>query len=63
LHHCASDASSLHFASAASVFRVKSTGLTRACNWAHAFTVRDGKIAGFREYTDTTAMASAFGGG
>ena len=41
-------------------FRVRSTGRTWACEWAHAFTVRDGKIAGFREYTDTAAMASAF---
>ena len=36
------------------------TGLTWACEWAHAFTVLDGKIAGFREYTDTAAMVSAF---
>ncbi len=41
-------------------FRVKSTGRTFACEWAHAFTVRDGKIAGFREYTDTAAIADAF---
>ena len=44
-------------------FRVKSTGRTWACDWAHAFTVRDGRIAAFREYTDTAAMASAFGKG
>ena len=44
-------------------FRVKSTGLMWACEWAHAFTMRDGKIAGFREYTDTAAMNSAFGSG
>jgi len=44
-------------------FRVKSTGLTWACEWAHAFTVRDGKLASFREYTDTAAMATAFGKG
>src|SRR4051812_250465 len=42
-------------------FRAKSTGRGWACEWAHAFTVRDGKIAGFREYTDTEAIASAFG--
>lgn len=42
-------------------FRVKSTGRTWACEWAHAFTVRAGKIATFREYTDTAAMASALG--
>ena len=44
-------------------FRVKSTGLIWACEFAHAFTVRDGKIARFREYTDTAAMAAAFGKG
>jgi ketosteroid isomerase-like protein len=44
-------------------FRVKSNGVIWACEWAHAFTVRDGKIASFREYTDTAAMASAFGKG
>ena len=44
-------------------FRVKSTGLAWACEWAHASTVRDGKIASFREYTDRAAMASAFGKG
>jgi ketosteroid isomerase-like protein len=42
-------------------FRVKSTGLIWACEWAHAFTVRDGKLASFREYTDTLAVANAFG--
>ena len=40
-------------------FRAKSTGRTWACGWAHAFTVRDGKIAGFCEYTDTAATAGA----
>ena len=44
-------------------FRVKSTGRTWACEWAHAMTVRDGKIARFREYTDTAAIAGAFGKG
>ncbi len=41
-------------------FRVKSTGLSWACEWAHAFTLRDEKIAGSREYTDTAAMERAF---
>ena len=41
-------------------FRVKSTGRSWACEWAHAFTVRDGKVATFREYTDTAVVASAF---
>jgi ketosteroid isomerase-like protein len=44
-------------------FRVRSTGVPWACEWAHAFTVRDGKIASFREYTDTAAMVRAFGEG
>lgn len=44
-------------------FRVKSTGRTFACEWAHAFTVRAGKIASFREYTDTVAIASALAKG
>jgi uncharacterized protein len=43
--------------------RVKSTGLTYASEWAHAVTVLDGKIAAFREYTDTAAIANAFGKG
>ena len=41
-------------------FRAKPTGRTWACEWAHAFIVRDGKIAAFREYTDTAAITQAF---
>lgn len=44
-------------------FRAKATGRSWACEWAHAFTVRDGKIAAFREYTDTAAMTQALGKG
>ena len=44
-------------------FLVKSTGRTWACEWAHAFVVRDGKIAAFREYTDTAAVAAALRAG
>ena len=40
--------------------RVKSTGRAWACEWVNAVTVLDGKIATFREYTDTAAVASAF---
>ena len=43
--------------------RVKTTGLTWTCEWVNAVTVVDGKIACFREYTDTAASASAFGKG
>ena len=44
-------------------FGVRSTGKTWASEWAHAFVVRDGKIAAFREYTDTAAMALALQNG
>ena len=40
--------------------RVKSTGRTWACEWINAVTVVEGRIAGFREYTDTAAIARAF---
>jgi ketosteroid isomerase-like protein len=40
--------------------RSKRTGRTYECHWAHAFTVAGGKIVKFREYTDTSAIASAF---
>jgi ketosteroid isomerase-like protein len=40
--------------------RSKRTGRTYEANWAHVFTVVGGKIVKFREYTDTSAIASAF---
>jgi hypothetical protein len=42
--------------------KVKSNGRVYETNWAHLFTVRDGKIAGFYEYTDTAAIVTALGG-
>ena len=42
--------------------RVKTTGRTYETQWAHVFTVRDGKIVEFREYADTSAVAQAFRG-
>lgn len=42
------------------VWSVKSTDRRIDSDWAHVFTVRDGKISGFREYTDTAASAAAF---
>jgi uncharacterized protein len=33
--------------------RVRSSGQTFDANWAHVFTFRDGRIARFREYSDT----------
>jgi ketosteroid isomerase-like protein len=41
---------------------VRSTGGKVAVHEAHLWTFRDGKVAGFRVYTDTEAGASAFRG-
>jgi uncharacterized protein len=41
-------------------WRVKATGQEYGGDWAHVFTVRDGKIVGFHEYTDTAAAANAY---
>jgi ketosteroid isomerase-like protein len=41
-------------------FRVKSTGKTVDTDWVHAFTLRDRKIARFRGYEDSAAVAAAF---
>jgi uncharacterized protein len=41
-------------------WRVKATGQEYGGDWAHVFMVRDGKIVGFHEYTDTAAAANAF---
>ena len=42
--------------------RVKTTGRTYETQWAHVFTLRDGKIVEFREYADSAAVAEAFRG-
>ena len=31
-----------------------------AVNWAHAFTLKDGKVARFREYSETDAVRRAY---
>ena len=41
-------------------WRVKKNGREYGGEWAHVFTVRDGKIAGFHEYMDSAAAAAAF---
>jgi uncharacterized protein len=41
-------------------FRVKATGKTWSAEWSHVFTVVNGKIKEFREYTDTAAVGAAF---
>ena len=37
----------------------KRTGRIFECNWAMAFTVQDGKISQFQEFTDTAALNAA----
>lgn len=41
-------------------WRVKSTGREFGGEWVHVFTIRDGKVTGFHEYTDTAAAAAAY---
>lgn len=41
-------------------WRVKSTGQKFEADWAHVFTVRDGRVVSFREYTDTAAAVAAY---
>jgi ketosteroid isomerase-like protein len=41
-------------------WRVKDTGQEYASDFVHVFTVRDGKIIGFREHFDTAAVAAAY---
>lgn len=40
-------------------WRAKATGREFGSDWAHVWTVRDGKLAGFKEYTDTAAASNA----
>ena len=39
---------------------VKSTNREFGGDWAHVFTIRDGKVTAFHEYTDTAACANAY---
>jgi hypothetical protein len=41
--------------------KVKATNRTVELDWIMSFTVRNGKVAKFREYTDTKALADAYG--
>ena len=41
--------------------KVKATNRTIELDWIMAFTVRNGKVSKFREYTDTKAVADAYG--
>jgi ketosteroid isomerase-like protein len=39
---------------------VKKTGRPIASDWCHVFTIRDGKVTAFREFTDTAQAAEAY---
>ena len=41
-------------------WRVKGTGREYGGDWAHVFTVRDGRIEGFHEYMDSAQAEAAF---
>ena len=41
---------------------VKETGNTYEADWAHVFTLKDGKIAAFRQLTDTASELMAVAG-
>lgn len=38
---------------------IRKTGKPVSSDWLHMFTIRDGKLAGFDEYTDTAQFAEA----
>jgi hypothetical protein len=40
--------------------KVKATGRVADIDWVMAFTVRNGKVTAYRQYTDTKAFADAF---
>ncbi|HEX8144891.1 MAG TPA: nuclear transport factor 2 family protein [Pyrinomonadaceae bacterium] len=42
------------------MWRAKKSGREYGGDWAHVFTIRDGKIAGFHEFMDTAAAAAAY---
>jgi uncharacterized protein len=42
--------------------KMKKTGKTIACEWIHVFTFRHGKVAQFREHTDTAQFADSYRG-
>jgi ketosteroid isomerase-like protein len=38
--------------------RVKATGKVLDSDWAHSFTLRDGKVVAFKEFIDTAALVA-----
>jgi uncharacterized protein len=45
------------------LWHVKSTGRQWESDFAHVFTVRDGKVTRYQEFTDTAAIAHAYRAG
>ena len=41
---------------------MRKSGKSAACEWVHVFTLRDGKVVRFREFTDTAMLAQAYSG-
>jgi ketosteroid isomerase-like protein len=41
-------------------WRVKSTDRTYSADWAHVFTIQDGMVINFQEYTDTARAMAAY---
>ena len=39
---------------------IKKTGRPVKSEWAHVFTLRDGKVTRFREHTDTAQFAEGY---
>jgi ketosteroid isomerase-like protein len=40
-------------------WKLRKTGKPVATEWAHIFTIKDGKVTAFREFTDTAQFAEA----
>ena len=57
--HAASD---LVFVFGHYAWTVRKTGKSVDCDWLHVFTVKNGKVTAFREFTDTAQYAEAFRG-
>jgi len=43
-------------------WKIRKTGRAVASDWAHIFTIRNGKVAKFREFNDTAQFAEAYRG-
>ncbi len=44
------------------VWTVRKTGRKAESDWIHIFTIRDGKVVSFHEFTDTAQFAEAYRG-